>query len=243
MAYVLAAGLPGFACPNSVLPRGGLRSRSFVPLRRRKSWDRGLLHAKPSEPSTPPPRTRVGGAEPPGGRRRPSRRLYSVRTPRGWLGPARGEFLAPNSPLGPPPVLLAGFWATGGGRNPLGFVRWVVPIKARGRYTLCSAIHSAEGARRVRKGDFWESELLAKDALTEFLVVCRPLQRLLRSLRCLQVHCGHCSAISPPLATAPASPSPTASLQLQPQPPRQFPKLRQHHRLRPHPQGGVRWCE
>jgi hypothetical protein len=52
----------------------------------------------------PPPCTRVGGAAPPGGRRRSSRRLYSVRTPRGWLGPARGEYLAPNSPLGPPPV-------------------------------------------------------------------------------------------------------------------------------------------
>ena len=102
----------------------------------------------------PPPRTRVGGAAPPGGRRRASRRLYSVRTPRGWLGPARGEFLAPNSPLGPPPVLLAGFWAAGRARNPLDFVRWVVPIKARGRYTLCSAIHRAEGVRRVRNGDF-----------------------------------------------------------------------------------------
>jgi hypothetical protein len=45
--------------------------------------------------------------------------LYSVRTPRGWLGPARGEFLAPNSPLGPPPVLLADFWAAGRARNPL----------------------------------------------------------------------------------------------------------------------------
>jgi hypothetical protein len=92
--------------------------------------------------------------------------LYSVRTPRGWLGPARGEFLAPNSPLGPPPVLLADFWATGRARNPF-FVRWVVPIKARGRYTLCSAIYRAEGVRRVRNGDFWKSELFAKDALTE----------------------------------------------------------------------------
>jgi hypothetical protein len=67
MAYVLAAGLPGFACPNSVLPRGGLRSRSFVPLRRRKSWDRGLLHAKPSEPSTPPPARAWAGRNHPGG--------------------------------------------------------------------------------------------------------------------------------------------------------------------------------
>jgi hypothetical protein len=56
--------------------------------------------------------------------------------------------------MGPPPVLLAGFWAAGRARNPLDFVRWVVPIKARGRYALCSAIHRAEGVRRVRNGDF-----------------------------------------------------------------------------------------
>jgi hypothetical protein len=69
-------------------------------------------------------------------------------------------------------VLLADFWATGRARNPLDFVRRVVPIKARGRYTLCSAIPCAEGVqrvRRVRKGDFWESELFAKDALTEWM--------------------------------------------------------------------------
>jgi hypothetical protein len=102
----------------------------------------------------PPPRTRVGGAAPPGGRRRASRRLYSVRTSRGWLGPARGEFLAPQPPLGPPPVPLVDFWATGRARSPLDFVRWVVSIKARGRYTLCSAIHRAEGVRRVRNSDF-----------------------------------------------------------------------------------------
>jgi hypothetical protein len=34
---------------------------------------------------------------------------FRVRTPCGWLGPARGEFLARNSPAGPPPVLLAAF--------------------------------------------------------------------------------------------------------------------------------------
>jgi hypothetical protein len=103
-----------------------------------------------------PARVWAGRHHVPGGRRRASRRLYSVHTPRGWLGPARGEFLAPNSPLGPPPVLLADFWATGRARNPLDFARWVVPIKARGRYTLCSAIHRAEGVRRVRNGDLWK---------------------------------------------------------------------------------------
>jgi hypothetical protein len=93
-------------------------------------------------PAPPPPPARAWAERHHnGGRRRPSRRLYSVRTPRGWLGPARGEFLGPNSPLGPPPVLLADFWATGRANNPLDSVRWVVPIKARGRYTLCSAIH------------------------------------------------------------------------------------------------------
>jgi hypothetical protein len=44
----------------------------------------------------------------------------------------------------------------------------VVPIKARGRYTLCSAIHRAEGVRRVRNGDFWKSELFAKDLPSEW---------------------------------------------------------------------------
>jgi hypothetical protein len=88
--------------------------------------------------------------------------LYSVRTPRGWLGPARGEFLAPNSPLGPPSVLLADFWAAGRARNPLDFFRWVVPIKARGRYALCSAIHRAEGVRRAWNSHF---KLLAQVAL------------------------------------------------------------------------------
>jgi hypothetical protein len=64
-------------------------------------------------------------------------------------------------------VLLADFWAAGRARNPLDFVRWVVSIKARGHYTLCSAIHRAEGVRRVRNGDFWKSELFAKDLPTE----------------------------------------------------------------------------
>jgi hypothetical protein len=67
------------------------------------------------------PRTRVGGAAPPGGRRRASRQLYSVCTPRGRLGPARGEFLAPNSPLGPPPVAAGGFLGHREGQKPVGF--------------------------------------------------------------------------------------------------------------------------
>ena len=103
---------------NPVLPRDGLVDRPALVWRRR--W--GLYRASVHQTQHHHPRTRVGGAAPPGGRRRASRRLYSVRTPRGWLGPARGEFLAPNSPLGPPPVLLADFWATGRqGQKPVGF--------------------------------------------------------------------------------------------------------------------------
>jgi hypothetical protein len=152
MACVLTFSYPRGAVFNCVLPRDGSGAVRPMPLRCRKNKTRAPVHQVPP----PPARTRVGGAAPPGVRRRASRRLYSVRTPRGWLGPARGEFLAPNSPLGPLPVLLADFWTTGRARNPLDFVRLVVPIKARSRYTLCSAIHCAEGVRRVRKGDFWK---------------------------------------------------------------------------------------
>jgi hypothetical protein len=152
MLYGLVYNPPRVAGLNTVLPRDGPKHRGPVVWRRR--W--GLYRASVHQTQHHHPRTRGGGTAPPGGRRRPSRRLYSVRTPRGWLGPARSEFLAPNSPLGPPPVLLADFWAAGRARNPLDFVRWVVPIKSRGRYTLCSAIHRAEGVRRVRNGDFWK---------------------------------------------------------------------------------------
>jgi hypothetical protein len=143
MLYGLVCRYPEGAGLKSVFPRGGPNARSPVPWRRRNILYRALVHQTQHHH----PRTRGGGAAPPGGRRRTSRRLYSVRTPRGWLG---------NSPPGPPPVLPADFWAAGRARNPLGFVRWVVPIKARGRYTLCSAIHRAEGVRRVRNGDFWK---------------------------------------------------------------------------------------
>ena len=152
MLYGLVHSPPKGVERNPVLSRTGFCAWRELALRRRKSFLPPPVHQTQHHS----PRTRVGGAAPPGGRRRASRRLYSVRTPRGWLGPARGEFLAPNSPLGPPPVLLADFWAAGRARNPLDFVRWVVPIKARGRYTLCSAIHRAEGVRRVRNGDFWK---------------------------------------------------------------------------------------
>jgi hypothetical protein len=118
MAYVLVYNAPGFAVVNPVLPRDGSGAVRPTALRRRKSLKRAPVHQTQHHS----PRPRVGGAAPPGGRRRASRRLSSFRPPRGGLGPARGEFLAPNTPLGPPPVLLAGFWAARRqGQKPVGF--------------------------------------------------------------------------------------------------------------------------
>jgi hypothetical protein len=106
----------------------------------------------------PSPRTRVGGAAPPAGVVGEPAAAVVFRPYPPWVvgATARGEFLAPNSPLGPPPVLPADFWATGRAGSLLDFVRWVVSIKARGPYTSYSAIPCAEGARRVRKVDFWK---------------------------------------------------------------------------------------
>jgi hypothetical protein len=80
-----------------------------VASRRRKN----KTHAPVHQTQHHRPHARGRGGTTPGGRQRASRRLYSVRTPRGWLEPARGEFLAPNSPLGPPPVLLVDFFSVG----------------------------------------------------------------------------------------------------------------------------------
>jgi hypothetical protein len=81
-----------------------------------------------------------------------------------WVvGAGSGRVPGPKFAAGTaPPVLLADFWAAGRARNPLNFVRWVVPIKARGRYTLCSAIHRAEGVRRAWNSNF---KLLTQVAL------------------------------------------------------------------------------
>ena len=54
-------------------------------------------------------------------------------------------------------------------RNPLDFARWVLPIKARGRYTLCSDIHRAEGARRAWNSHF---KLLAQVAIASGVRTC-----------------------------------------------------------------------
>jgi hypothetical protein len=95
----------GRAGINPVLPRGGLVGRPALVWRRRPGLYRAPLHQ--TQHPAPPPRTRVGVAAPAGGRRRASHWLYSVRTPCGWLGQARGEFLAPDLPLGLPAVLPA----------------------------------------------------------------------------------------------------------------------------------------
>jgi hypothetical protein len=84
----------GLAGLNPVLLRDGLRSRSCVVLRRRYGlYHRTSVHQTQHAHS---PRTRVGGAAPPGGRRRASRRLYFVRAPRGWLGARLGASFWPQ---------------------------------------------------------------------------------------------------------------------------------------------------
>jgi hypothetical protein len=140
--YVLIYSPPRGFEGNPVLPRDGLSKEPLV---------RGI--APPEElsagsctpnPAPPPPHARGRSGTTRGSSASQPPVVFRSYPP--WVvvaWPARGEFLAPNSPLGPPPVLLADFWATGRARNPLEFVRWVVPIKARGRYTLCSAIHCA----------------------------------------------------------------------------------------------------
>jgi hypothetical protein len=45
-------------------------------------------------------------------------------TPRGWLAPARGEFPAPNSPLGPPLVLHGGFMGHWEGQKSVECIRY-----------------------------------------------------------------------------------------------------------------------
>jgi hypothetical protein len=76
------------------------------------------MYTKPS--TTPPARAWAERHHPGGGRPGEPAAGWIPSVPaRGWLGPARREFLAPNSPLGPPPVLLVDFWATGRAINPL----------------------------------------------------------------------------------------------------------------------------
>jgi hypothetical protein len=139
---------------KSVLPRDGPVDRPTVVWRRRNILVRAPVHQtqhhSPARAWAERHHSGVVAGDPAAGC------IPSVPPGGGWGRLGAGEFLAPNSPLGPPPVLLADFWVAERARNPLDFVHWVVPIKARGRYTLCSAIHRAEGVRRVRNGDFWK---------------------------------------------------------------------------------------
>jgi hypothetical protein len=146
LAYEAPRGWPGstpLSCAmgrNTVDPCIGAAGR-FEP---------GLLFTKPS---TPTPRTRVGGAAPAEGRwREPAAGwIPSVPpAPCGWLGRARGES------LGPPPVLPADFWATGGGgqksvrSGPLGGAHqsaWSLYISILGRRTHHAGRSTQHAAR------------------------------------------------------------------------------------------------
>jgi hypothetical protein len=98
---------------NLQLPDGGRWDRSEA---RELAYD-AIMQAAPPLPRFPA--TRVAPPPPPAhawSRRHPlgvvgepaAGRISSA-SPRGWLEPARGEFPAPNWPLGPPPVPHAGF--------------------------------------------------------------------------------------------------------------------------------------
>jgi hypothetical protein len=114
--------------------------------------------------------------------------LYSVRTPRGWLGPARGEFLAPNSPLVPPPVLLADFWATGRARNPLDFVRWVWCPSKRVVVIHCDRPYTAQ---KVSDGHLGVVSGSASKIAEDTRYVSLPPSLLSALLPCLPLSLAH----------------------------------------------------
>jgi hypothetical protein len=103
MVYVLIYNYPKGVERKYVLPRGGPNARSVVPWRRRNIFVRAPVHQTqhhhhPHAPGVGRHHPGVVG-EPAAGC------IPSVPPVGGWgLGPARGEFLAPNSPLRPPPV-------------------------------------------------------------------------------------------------------------------------------------------
>jgi hypothetical protein len=111
--FVLVSSPPNGAERKSVLLRDGPDRRGPVPP---EYFSAGCCTPNPA----PPPRTRVGGAAPPGGRQRASRRLYSVRTP--WLG-GWGRLGASSWPQirrwDRRRCCTANFWVTGRTRNPL----------------------------------------------------------------------------------------------------------------------------
>jgi hypothetical protein len=213
MVYVLVYSPPKGVELKYVLRRDGPKPRVPVPWRRRNILVRARVpNTPPPPPPPPPPRTRVGGAAPPGGRRRPSRRLYSVHTPRGWLGPARGEFLWPQIRRwdrrrccwrisGPP-------------RGPE--IRWVLSVGwcHQSTWSLYIMLGHTPCIRRpagAYKGDFWKSELLAKDALTE-----QPSSRAAHPRAAPQLKSSPAAAqlkSSPPQSSSPAQEQPTPEQQ------------------------------
>jgi hypothetical protein len=163
---VLICNYPRGAVLNSVLPRDGSGGGRPMPWRRRKSFERAHVHQTQHHS----PRTRVGGAAPPGGRRRASRLLYSVRTPRGWLGPAQpGRVHGPKFAAGTAAGAAGGFLGHREGQKSVGFY----PLGGAHQSAWSLFIHCARPAG-VRKGDFWESELLAKDRRMHSLGLATP---------------------------------------------------------------------
>jgi hypothetical protein len=123
-----------------------------------------------TKPSTTPPARAGAERHHPGVVGEPAAGcIPSVPPVGGWgrLGRVPGPKFAAGTAAG----AAGGFLGRREGKKSVGFC----PLggahqKARGRYTLCSATHRAEGVRRVRNGDLWKSELFAKDLPTESLV-------------------------------------------------------------------------
>jgi hypothetical protein len=115
------------------------------------------------------PRMRGGRAAPPGGRRRASRRLYSVRPYPLWVvGVGSGRVPGPKFAAGTATGAASGFLGHREGQKPVGFCPLGgAHFKARGRYTLCSAIHRAEGVRWAPGGGFRKCVFNAEDTRYE----------------------------------------------------------------------------
>jgi hypothetical protein len=85
--------------------------------------------------------------------------------------PARGGFLSPAPPLGPPPVPHAGFCIPGRARNLLDFVRRaapIAPIKAPKRVVVIHCTRTYTARQKLSAGHsraiFWEVRLKAPRA-------------------------------------------------------------------------------
>jgi hypothetical protein len=74
-----------------------------------------------------------------------------------WVvGAGSGRVPGPKFAAGTAAGAASGFLGHREGQKPVGFCPLGGAHQARGHYTLCSAIHRAEGVRRVRNGDFWK---------------------------------------------------------------------------------------